>query len=129
MISLDRYIYLFVVLTIANLTTLLMTAFNSLVALALVFFIAHVFLLFTSFGKNGYQKLRYFYSHLTLWISGGLLFLLAVLYAGKNEVAILDVFDTPGKQLLIPGIVVVLSLVAHTIVHFLVIPKYQLDKK
>lgn len=106
-----------------------MTAFNSLLALALLFFIAHVFLLFTSFGKNGYQKLRYFYSHLTLWISGGLLFLLAVLYAGKNEVAILDVFDTPGKQLLIPGIVVVLSLVAHTIVHFLVIPKYQLDKK
>lgn len=106
-----------------------MTAFHSLLALALVFFIAHVMLLFTSFGKSGYRKLRYFYSHLTLWISGGLLFLLAVLYAGKSESSILDVFDTPGKQMLIPGIVVVLSLAAHTIVHFLVIPKYQLEKK
>ncbi len=106
-----------------------MNAFNSLVALALVFFIAHVILLFTSFGRNGYQKMRYFYSHLTLWICGGLLFLLAVLFAGKNESAILDVFDSPGKQLLIPGVVVVLSLTAHTIVRFLVMPKYQFDKK
>ncbi|PWV47620.1 hypothetical protein [Chitinophaga sp. S165] len=106
-----------------------MNAFNSLVALALLFFIAHVILLFTSFGKNGYQKMRYFYSHLTLWICGGLLFLLAVLYTGKNVSAILDVFDTPVKQLLIPGVVVVLSLTAHTIVRFLVMPKYQLGKK
>jgi len=106
-----------------------MTAFNSLVVLALLFFIAHVILLFTSFGKNGYQKKRYFYSHLTLWICGAIVFLMAMLYAGKNASTILDVFDTPVKQLLIPGMVVVLSFTAHTIVRLLVLPKYQLDRK
>jgi hypothetical protein len=106
-----------------------MSAFNSLAILALLFFIAHVFLLFTSFGKNGYQKKRYFYSHVTLWICGILVFLMAMLYAGKNEAAVLDVFDTPGKQFLILGMVIVLSLTAHTIVRFLVMPKYQLGKK
>ncbi|TWW01931.1 hypothetical protein [Chitinophaga pinensis] len=106
-----------------------MIAFNSLAILALLFFLAHVVLLFTSFGKKGYQKKRYFYSHLTLWICGGLVFLLAMLYAGTNTSSILDVFDTPGKQLLILGMVVVLSLSAHTIVRLLVMPKYQFGNK
>ncbi|MBW8685316.1 hypothetical protein [Chitinophaga rhizophila] len=106
-----------------------MIAFNSLAILAVLFFVAHVVLLFTSFGKNGYQKKRYFYSHLTLWISGALVFLLAMLFAGTNTSTILDVFDTPGKQLLILGLVVVLSFTAHTIVRLLVIPKYQLGSK
>jgi hypothetical protein len=106
-----------------------MIAFNSLAILALLFFIAHVGLLFTSFGKSGYQKKRYFYSHLTLWISGGLVFLLALLYGGTNTAAFLDVFDTLGKQLLILALVVVLSFTAHTIVRLLILPKYQLHTK
>ncbi|GAA3923426.1 hypothetical protein GO495_02645 [Chitinophaga oryziterrae] len=106
-----------------------MTAFNSLVILALVFFLAHVVLLFTSFGKNGYQKTRYLYSHITLWICGGLLFLLASLYAGKQVSGIVDVFDTPVKQLLIIGLVLLLSFTAHTIVRYLVMPKYTIDRR
>jgi len=102
-----------------------MTMFTTLAALALVFFVAHVILLFTSFGKNGYQKMRYFYSHLTLWIAGILVFALAALYAGKQVSPILDVFDTVGKQALILAGVVVLSLTAHTIVRYLVIPRFK----
>ncbi|WP_343688618.1 hypothetical protein [Chitinophaga sp.] len=102
-----------------------MTMFTTLAVLALVFFVAHVILLFTSFGKNGYQKKRYFYSHLTLWIAGILLFIMAALYAGKQVSPILDVFDTVGKQALILGAVVVLSFTAHTIVRYLVIPRFK----
>src|SRR4051812_46210857 len=106
-----------------------MTAFNSLAILALVFFLAHVVLLFTSFGKSGYQKTRYLYSHITLWICGAVLFLLASLYAGKQVSPILDVFDTPAKQLLIIGVVLVLSFTAHTIVRYLVMPKYNVNRR
>ncbi|WP_343668053.1 hypothetical protein [Chitinophaga sp.] len=102
-----------------------MTLFTTLAVLALLFFVAHVFLLFTSFGKNGYQKTRYFYSHLTLWIAGILVFAMAALYAGKQVSPVLDVFDTIGKQVLILGAVVVLSLTAHTIVRYLVIPRFK----
>ncbi|RFM34137.1 hypothetical protein [Chitinophaga silvisoli] len=102
-----------------------MTMFTTLAILALVFFVAHVILLFTSFGKNGYQKKRYFYSHLTLWITGILLFAMAALYAGKEVSPVLDVFDTIGKQALILGAVVVLSLTAHTICRYLVIPRFN----
>jgi TM2 domain-containing membrane protein YozV len=105
-----------------------MTLFTSLAILALVFFIAHVVLLFTSFGKNGYQKTRYLYSHVTLWVCGAILFVLASMYAGKQVSGILDVFDTPFKQLLIIGVVLLLSLTAHTIVRFLVMPKYNMNK-
>lgn len=99
--------------------------FTTLAVLALVFFVAHVILLFTSFGKNGYQKKRYFYSHLTLWIAGILLFVMAALYAGKQVSPVLDVFDTVGKQALILAAVVVLSFTAHTVVRYLVIPRFK----
>lgn len=102
-----------------------MTMFTTLAILALVFFVAHVILLFTSFGKNGYQKKRYFYSHLTLWIAGVLVFLMTALFAGKQVSPILDVFDTIGKQALILGGVVVLSLTAHTICRYLIIPRFK----
>lgn len=102
-----------------------MTMFTTLAALALFFFVAHVILLFTSFGKNGYQKRRYFYSHLTLWITGVILFALAAMYAGKQVSPILDVFDTIGKQVLILAAVVVLSLTAHTIVRYLIMPRFK----
>lgn len=102
-----------------------MTLFTTLAVLAGLFFVAHVILLFTSFGKSSYQKGRYFYSHLTLWISGALLFMIALLYSGKEVSPVLDVFDTIGKQALILGVVVVLSLVAHTIVRTFIIPRYK----
>lgn len=102
-----------------------MTMFTALAILALVFFVAHVILLFTSFGKNGYQKKRYFYSHLTLWIAGVLVFLMTALFAGKQVSPVLDVFDTIGKQALILGGVVVLSLTAHTICRYLIIPRFK----
>lgn len=92
---------------------------------AAVFFVAHVLLLFTSFGKGRYSKARYFWSHLTLWISGILVFSLTTLYAGTSESAIVDVFDTPVKRWLILVVTVVLSIVAHTIVRLLVLPRYQ----
>jgi len=106
-----------------------MTAFNSLVFLALVFFLAHVVLLFTSFGKKGYQKTRYLYSHVTLWICGGILFTLASLYSGKGVSTLLDVFDTPSKRVLIVGVFLLLSFVAHNIVRWLVMPKYNVNKR
>lgn len=102
-----------------------MTLFTTLAVFAALFFVAHVILLFTSFGKNGYQKGRYFYSHLTLWVSGALLFLLALLYSGKQVSPVLDVFDTLGKQALILALVVGLSLIAHTVVRTFVIPRYK----
>lgn len=102
-----------------------MSAFTSMAILALLFFLAHVGLLFTSFGRENYRKGRYFYSHLTLWICGGILYILARLYAGKGESNLLDVFDTPGKQALILVVIVALSLTAHTVVRLLVLPKYK----
>lgn len=91
---------------------------------ALLFFIAHVVLLFTSFGDKGFHKTKYFWSHATLWIFGVLLFLMATLFAGKQISIVADVFDTPLKRLLILVAVAVLSLVAHTIVRLVVLPKF-----
>ncbi|RPD42044.1 hypothetical protein EG028_07790 [Chitinophaga barathri] len=92
---------------------------------AAIFFVAHVLLLFTSFGKADYNRKKYLWSHLTLWICGILLFSAALLYAGKGVSPIIDVFDTPVKQWLILVVVLVLSAAAHTIVKLLVMPKYQ----
>ena len=92
---------------------------------AAVFFLAHVFLLFTSFGRERYSKLKYLWSHLTLWICGILVFTLTSLYAGTGESAIVDVFDTPVKRWLILVVTAALSIVAHTIVRRLVLPRYQ----
>lgn len=102
-----------------------MTPFTLLAVAAAAFFIAHVLLLFTSFGKNGYNKAKYLWSHLTLWICGGLAFTMAVLFAGKGESEIIDVFDTPVKRWLIIAVVLALSAVAHTVVKLLVMPRYQ----
>lgn len=102
-----------------------MTPLTLLAIGAAIFFVAHVLLLFTSFGKAGYSRKKYLWSHITLWICGILLLVSAQLYAGKGVSPILDVFDTRAKQLLIPGVVIVLSIAAHTIVKLLVMPKYQ----
>lgn len=99
--------------------------FTTLAILAALFFVAHVFLLFTSFGKSGFQKQKYLWSHITLWITGCIACLIAILFAGKSVSGIIDVFDTPGKASLLIVIALVLSAVAHSIVKLLVLPKYQ----
>jgi hypothetical protein len=102
-----------------------MTLFAILAVLAIVFFVAHVFLLFTSFGEKGFQKRKYFWSHATLWICGVIVFAMASLFAGQGVSAIADVFDTPIKRMLILAVVAALSLVAHTVVRLLVLPKFS----
>lgn len=102
-----------------------MTPFTLLAIAAAAFFIAHVLLLFTSFGKNGYNKTKYFWSHLTLWICGAIAFTMALLFAGKGESDVIDAFNTPVKRWLIIVVVLVLSAVAHTVVKLLVMPRYQ----
>ncbi|MFT3823490.1 MAG: hypothetical protein QM731_06195 [Chitinophagaceae bacterium] len=99
-----------------------MIALSILSAIAIGFFISHVFLLFTSFGKKGFQRQRYFMSHLTLWIFGAIVFLVALLFAGKGMSSLVDIFNTPMKQGLILVIVAGLSAVAHSIVKFMVLP-------
>ncbi len=98
---------------------------TTLAALAVVFFLAHVILLFTSFGKKGFQKQKYLWSHITLWITGALAGLIAVMFAGKGVSSVIDVFDTPGKAALLLLIALALSGAAHSIVKLLVLPKYQ----
>lgn len=101
-----------------------MIPFNLLLALVGFFFVAHVILLFTSFSKNGFLKRRYLWSHLTLWFAGISAYLVVFLYAGKGVSPVADLFDTGGKQALLPGLAVVLSIVAHTIVQLFVLPRY-----
>src|ERR1700744_3416955 len=55
-----------------------------LTALAVLFFILHVSFLLASFPAGGFNKRRYFISHLTLWLPGLLVFALALLFAGKG---------------------------------------------
>lgn len=87
-----------------------------------VFFIAHVSLLLASFGQGRFYTVRYFLSHVTLWITGFLVFLMVLLFQGKGISSFLDYFDTPLKKGMILVGAVVLSLIAHSIVKFLVLP-------
>ncbi|HEY4338211.1 MAG TPA: hypothetical protein VGM89_20025 [Puia sp.] len=93
-----------------------------LTALAVLFFILHVGYLLASFPGGGFNKKRYFISHLTLWLTGLLVFLLATLFAGKGVSAFLDYFDTTTKRLMILAAAAALSLIAHIIVRWLVLP-------
>lgn len=97
--------------------------FYLLSALALGLFVAHVILLFTSFPAKGFKNARYFYSHLTLWLTGITVFALTMLYAGGGQSVLLDYFDTPLKKVLILVVATVLSVIAHMIVKTLVLPK------
>lgn len=96
-----------------------------LLAFMAICFISHVLLLFTSFGSGGVKKTRYFLSHLTLWLTGAFGYLVAVLYAGKGISPVIDVFDTTGKQVMIPLVAFALSLIAHSIVRMFVLPQYR----
>ncbi|PZF74251.1 hypothetical protein [Taibaiella soli] len=91
--------------------------------LALGLFIAHVILLFTSFPQKGFQRSRYFYSHLTLWLTGIIVFGLTTLYSGDGQSVLLDYFDTPVKKIMILVVTLILSITAHLIVKTLVLPK------
>lgn len=96
--------------------------FTALLVLALLFFVAHVALLFTSFSKNTFNKRRYAWSHYTLWLCGIVAYLAVILFAPNDGTS--DVFNTPVKQGLILLTVIALSAVAHTIVRLLVLPRY-----
>ena len=85
-------------------------------------FLAHVILLFTAFPNSQLARQRYFFSHLTLWLTGVTIFILALLCSGTGHSAFLDYFDSPIKKGMIITFTLALSLVAHTIVRFVVLP-------
>ncbi|WPV01538.1 hypothetical protein SNE26_07100 [Mucilaginibacter sp. cycad4] len=99
-----------------------------LISVAIILFIAHVFLLFTSFSNASVISSRYFYSHLTLWLTGLSVFALAALYSGTNQSGFLDYFDTWMRKSYILLFTFGLSLVAHAIVTFLVLPLLRKSK-
>jgi len=99
--------------------------FYFLAVIAVVFFVTHVVLLFTAFPQSQLAQKRYFYSHLTLWITGIAVFALALLYAGSGRLAFLDYFDTPVKLAMILIFTAALSLTAHAIVRLIVLPLLQ----
>jgi hypothetical protein len=95
---------------------------------AVVFFVAHVGLLIASFTRGHFYATRYVYSHVTLWVTGLLVFLLALLFQGRNMSGFLDYFDTPARKGMILLGTVCLSLIAHVIVRTLVLPAYIAKK-
>jgi hypothetical protein len=96
--------------------------FYLLVISAAVLFIAHVVLLLISFPNYQLARSRYFYSHATLWLTGLVVFVLAWLYSHTGQSAMLTYFDTPMKKATILAFTFGLSLVAHGIVTFVVLP-------
>jgi hypothetical protein len=96
--------------------------FYLLISIALILFVAHVVLLIASFVGPKFGSSRYFYSHLTLWLTGVTVCILAVLYGGEHRSGVLDYFDTPVKLAMIIVFTFALSLVAHCIVKFIVLP-------
>ena len=96
--------------------------FQILIIATCIFFIAHVALLLAAFPQSELARTRYFYSHLTLWITGVLVFLLTILYSGSGRSGFLDYFDTTTKRAMILIFTVALSFAAHLIVKFVVVP-------
>lgn len=96
--------------------------FYVLILVAVAFFIAHLVLLLTAFPQSKLAGRRYFYSHLTLWLTGIFVFILTLLYSGSGQSLFLDYFDTSTKKALILVFTLALSLVAHTIVKWVVLP-------
>ncbi|MCD0487766.1 hypothetical protein LPB86_05980 [Pedobacter sp. MC2016-14] len=99
--------------------------FYALISAAIIFFLAHLILLLTAFPQSKLAGKRYFYSHLTLWFTGLFIFILALLYSGTGQSNFLDYFDTPTKKAMILVFTMALSLVAHTIVKYVVLPLLQ----
>jgi hypothetical protein len=96
-----------------------------LLGLTIACFLSHVIMLFTSFPPSGIRKRRYFLSHLTLWLTGIFFYLATWQYAGQDVSTVIDLFDTPGKRVLILATAAGLSLIAHSIVRLLVFPQYK----
>ena len=96
--------------------------FYILISATLIFFIVHVILLLTAFPQSKLARTRYFYSHLTLWITGVLIFSLALIYSGSGRSSFLDYFDSITKKAMILIFTIALSLVAHTIVTRVIVP-------
>src|ERR1700744_1922447 len=96
-----------------------------LITAAVVLFVLHVAFLLASFRRTGFSGRRYFISHLTLWLTGLVVFALAWLYSGHQVSSFLDYFSTPGRLFAILGFTAGLSLVAHLIVRFAVLPVWQ----
>ncbi|OKS88483.1 hypothetical protein RG47T_3950 [Mucilaginibacter polytrichastri] len=96
--------------------------FYLLIFAALIFFVAHVALLLASFSGPKFASVRYFYSHLTLWLTGIVVFVLALCYSGAHQSGFLDYFNTPFKKTMILVFTLALSLAAHGIVSLLVLP-------
>jgi hypothetical protein len=101
--------------------------FYFLAALAAIFFITHVVLLLLSFPQSQLAQRRYFYSHLTLWLTGLVVFILAWFYNGES--GMLAYFDTPLKKSMILVFTLALSAVAHSIVRLVVLPLLSKNKR
>jgi SNF family Na+-dependent transporter len=96
--------------------------FYILLIAAATLFVLHVGLLLAAFPNSELAQRRYFFSHLTLWLTGLMIFIMAVLYSGSGRSGFLDYFDTPLKKVMILAFTLALSLVAHTIVRLAVLP-------
>jgi hypothetical protein len=96
--------------------------YQFLLTCAAIAFLTHVILLLVSFSKGRFFRSRYFFSHFTLWLTGVVVFSLAMLYAGKGVSGFLDYFDTDVKRVTILVVTVLVSALAHGIVKFLVLP-------
>ena len=96
--------------------------FYILILASIIFFIAHLALLITAFPKSELAPTRYFYSHLTLWITGALIFTLTFLYSGSGRSSFLDYFDSTTKKAMIIVLTFALSFIAHCIVKLIVLP-------
>jgi hypothetical protein len=96
--------------------------FYLILTAAAALFIAHVVLLLISFKGSELIPVRYFYSHLTLWLTGVLVFVLALLYSDAGQLSSLDYFDTMQKKTMILVFTFALSFVAHLIVRLVVLP-------
>jgi hypothetical protein len=96
--------------------------FYFLLIAAAILFLFHVGLLLAAFPNSELAHRRYFFSHLTLWLTGLMVFTMAVLYSGSGQSSFLDYFNTPLKKGMILIFTLALSLVAHLIVKTLVLP-------
>ncbi|MES2807253.1 MAG: hypothetical protein V4619_01425 [Bacteroidota bacterium] len=103
--------------------------FYLLLAAAAVLFISHVALLLLSFPQSQLAQRRYFYSHLTLWLTGIIVFVMAWFYSNTGHSDMLAYFDTSVKKAMILVFTFSLSLVAHCIVMYAVLPLMQKNKR
>ncbi|MBS1660290.1 MAG: hypothetical protein JST68_04485 [Bacteroidetes bacterium] len=95
--------------------------FNVLASIAALSFLAHVVLLVASLYAGRFDRSKYFWSHATLWLTGGIVFLLALLYSGSGKSGFIDYFDTGFKKMMILAGTVLLSFVAHKVVSRLIV--------